>query len=491
MSIDPKFGRYCDECGRTIVKAHRIFENNEYCASCYPRVFISIPCTHCGKSARVHRLSQDPPVCRSCLLIGRICVRCEKPIINAGMISGGQPVCPSCVPHFKTAAQCTSCGKLSTRLSAMPSAGIFEKVCDSCRNKVTHKSCSVCHKYRKVVGVTAEGRPLCEACQPDLSITHSCPNCGVTVPGNGNAKCRACLNHLQIAQDLELSVLTLSREWVQVAYRQFAAWILERHPDKPSLIKLLRPNHAFFERLDVQFLDSTDITEQALLQTFGTAGLRRHLLATQFLEAYLSLEITAQAKSENADLERIQTKLQENRKQPWGSILVNYSELLRKDELPARTRRMYVSAAEVFCQYAKPSNKSCPESSIEHFLRKKPGLRANLSRFVGFCNRTYCWGLTMPPIDKLRAKLNGSPKTVAHLKKLLRTVVDQGVDNADQKTLARIIAKSLGFPAKEILGLTSKHLSSDSDHLILKINDESIQIPDELESITRAFIRKM
>ncbi len=36
MSIDFKGQRYCDECGRTIINAHRLHKGAEYCSSCYP-----------------------------------------------------------------------------------------------------------------------------------------------------------------------------------------------------------------------------------------------------------------------------------------------------------------------------------------------------------------------------------------------------------------------------------------------------------------------
>jgi hypothetical protein len=492
MSIDLKYGRYCDECGKIIIKAHRIFEGKDYCASCYPRVFVATPCVQCGESARVHRLSNEPAVCRKCEKTGRVCIRCERPIVKAGMLSAGKPVCPSCVPHFRDLAPCAACGKPSARLSAMPSVGIHEKVCDSCRNKETHKTCSICRKYRKVNGVTNDGKPFCSACQPGTAVTHQCPVCNVEVPGNGSAKCRSCLNFAQISHETDLVVLTLTRDWSKTLCRQFADWLYQRHPDKPKLIQVARSHQIIFERIDAQFLRLQDVTAHNLLEVFGTSELRKHLLASQFLTETLGLAMTAELKAESADLERIRSKLLESKKSPWGRILERYASWLLDSGIPVRTRRLYLATAEAFCQSVKFSEEGpWSDDSIEHFLRKKPGLRANLFKFVGHCSRAYGWQVKMPPRSVTQRRLSAAPATVLQLQKLLHNVSIQGIDKVDQKTLARIIAKSLGFPMKAILSLAHAECVAQSGKIVLKINGEAITIPQELGEIARAYISRL
>jgi hypothetical protein len=491
MSIDLKYGRYCDECGRTIAKAHRIFEGNDYCATCYPRIFVSRPCAQCGTSARVHRLSKVPAICRPCSKSGRVCIRCEKPIVKAGMLSAGKPVCPSCVPHFREKAPCSACGKLTTRLSAMPSIGIHEKVCDSCRKKVTHKTCAICRKHRKVAGIAEDGKPFCDACQPGEAVTHPCPTCHTQVPGKGASKCRSCLNFAQIVHETDLAVLTLTREWGQVLCRQFASWLYQRHPAAPNLIRIVRSHHIFFERLDTQFSHVEDVTAQSLLEVFGTAGLRKHLLASQFLSDTLNLEVTPELKSENADLERIRSKLFENKKSPWGQIFEQYAAWLLESGIPTRTRRLYLGTAESFCQFVKLSNAPWSEDAIVQFLRKQPGLRANLFKFVGHCSRAYGWDVKMPPRTAAQHRQASVPATVTQLQKLLHLIGRQGVDKVDKKTLARIIAKSLGFPLKTILSISHDDCRARAAALVLTVGGENITIPQELDDIMRAYIRRL
>lgn len=176
MSVDTKAGRYCDGCGRTIAKAHRIFEGKDYCSTCYANTFISKSCLQCGASARVHKHAQGDAQCRKCSLKGRVCQRCDRPIIGgAGMISAGKPVCSSCTPHFREARPCERCGRLSTRLSAVPQMGIKEKICDRCRSDVLHKTCSICRKSRKVAGYAPANKPYCVQCIPGQELNHLCP----------------------------------------------------------------------------------------------------------------------------------------------------------------------------------------------------------------------------------------------------------------------------------------------------------------------------
>lgn len=322
-------------------------------------------------------------------------------------------------------------------------------------------------------------------------MSHLCPDCGTVVPGSGNSKCRPCTNRLQLYREVELTTLILTGDWAKTLYRQFAEWLYNRQSDSPNLMKVLRAHQTFFERIDTEFFHVAQVSPAALLQTFGTAGLRKHLLVTRFLAICLSLVITPEDKAENADLDRIRTKLIENKKQPWGEILSGYAASLLSAEVSIRTRRMYVATAEAFCQFAKPSNAPWPEDMTRQFLHKKPGLRANLSKFVGYCRRAYNWEVTMPPHGHDRVKLSASPRTVPHLQKLLQEVAKEGLDKVSHVTLARIIAKSLGFPIKTFLGVSSLPLRRDLNRIILDVEGEPVVIPPELEDIVRAFIARI
>ncbi len=490
MSVDPKYGRYCDECGRTILKAHRVFQDNDYCASCYPRVFISKPCTQCGASARVHHLSRQAPFCRSCLNSGRVCMRCEKPVVKAGMISEGKPVCPACVPYFRTPEPCTGCGSMSTRLSAMPSVGIYDKLCDSCRNKITHRTCSVCRKYRKVAGTTADDKPYCEACVPGRETVHSCPDCGVELPGAGEGRCRSCLNRNQLIKEATLHAAAMTHDWMRRHCTGFAEWIWRRHSESPGLTAKYRQHQPMIERLDASFANESDVSAAALLTTFGTATLRRHLLVTQYFQDALNLSISSKEKAEAADLDRIRTKLLESKGTSWSAVLHRYSAWLENESVAIRTWRLYVATAESFCSAACVGDAPWKMEQARKFVRAHPGCIANLSKFFRYCNRVEGWSVAMPKRDD-SAKRARVPTTVSSLKKLLRRVSEVGIDEVDRETLCRVMAKSLGLRISAMQAVSISQFEDSVAVLSLSLDDELIVIPSELIPVARAYMQRL
>lgn len=490
MSVDPKFGRYCDECGRVILKAHRIYKGQDYCSTCYPRVFLKKACSLCGKSARVHRLASSEPLCRACERLGRVCVRCAKPVEVAGMMSGDKPVCPSCVPYFREKRHCAYCGKPSARLSTMPTAGIQELICDSCRNEVTHKTCSVCRKYRKVEGMDDSGKPYCAACRPGAEVSHPCPSCAAAVPGAGASRCRSCLNHEALEREGRMAASSLTHEWVGRLEQRFAEWLHAREPDKPSLVKTYRSHHALFERLDAQFVVQADATAEAILQFFGTAMLRKHLLASQFLSEALGISFTGKLKSDASERDRIDDKLRQCRKKPWANVIDQYHASLSGAGLPLRTMRLYLATAVAFCETAEVKDQAWASPTLEKFLKRQPGVRNNLSKFVGYCRRAYGWEVEMPRRPSKRLPGGLDERLVRELSKLTHRVSSEGIGNVDARVLEKIIAKSLAFRISYVTCASNDQFIETAGKYAFRSGEELIAVPDELEPYFREYVSR-
>lgn len=239
MGIDKKGVRFCDECGRGIAKAHKIHKSHEYCDTCYPRVFPSVPCSQCGESARPHRNDPQPPVCTACEIAQRKCIRCEKSVPRAALVLDGKAVCPSCVPYFREPAACAHCDRKTTRLSSAPSHGITEKICESCRNKLTHATCGGCGKYRKVAQRSELGA-RCVRCVDNPEVEHACPDCGSAVHGAGKSRCRSCANKIAMMRELNLTSAIFRNEWVAILWTRFGIWLHGQNAAKANLISLLR-----------------------------------------------------------------------------------------------------------------------------------------------------------------------------------------------------------------------------------------------------------
>jgi len=489
MSFDLKYGRYCDQCGRTIQKAHRTFQQQDYCASCYPKVFVARECVRCGASARVHRHSQEEQVCRKCSLSDRTCQRCDKPVVKAGMISQGKPVCPACVPYFRTPQPCGHCNRMSTRLSAMPSKGIDEKICDSCRNKLTHATCSLCGKYRKVTGVTARNKPHCSTCIAEKVPEHACPDCQSKVLGKGSGRCRSCLNRNLLQKEARLHVAALNNDWAKQQCENFARWLWARQKDCTTLAQIYRSHQRMFERLDMIYSESYQVTAEALLADIGPAELRRHLLVVQFLETALGVKVTAKEKEETADQERIHAKLAEHRNSSWGPVLTNYATWLESEGVAVRTRRMYVATAAMFCSEIKLDNAPWKVEQARIYLRHHPGSKANLHKFVRYCVQRLSWDVEMPSVRAhVRTRV---PITVGQLSKLVAEVKKLGLKEANQKLLSRVLAKSLGFTVAKMNTIDVSAFVNGPKGLWLEFGMERVDIPDELQPFAHAYVNRL
>lgn len=449
MGYDRKGKRFCDGCGRLIAKAHRRNHGDDYCATCYPRLFIRMPCRLCGELARFHRhVSEAERVCGTCARARRKCLRCGKALLRAAKRVAGGAVCASCAHYFTEKRPCPRCGRASSRLSRVPASAIDEPICDRCRNRLTHKTCSVCHRYRRVAGTLPDGKPYCSTCTPGISASHACPRCGAVIPGTGRGLCVACLNRERIVHETRLQELALSQPWARELYADFGGWLAAECPANRRLLAVLARHFGFFERLDAGCRSFDEVTGALLLDRVGVAGLRAHTLPMRYLRARHSITINAEEKTDHVERQRIRAILERSRPEPWGAVLERYSEWLEAKMARVRTRRLYLSTAAQFCRIESvAADGACTSEHVQHFLKHQPGLRANLFRWNAFGKE--CLGCVAEiPLVRRRRR---NPRTVRDLAKLLSAVDAVGLDRAPVKLLERTIAKSFGYTVAAFL----------------------------------------
>ena len=487
MSIDTKSGRYCDGCGRLMRTAHKLHEKSEYCGGCYRRLFKRAPCIVCSKAAVIHKNDVRPAVCPPCRIASRTCLRCDKHVPKAAMIVDDRPVCPSCVPYFKEAQQCARCDRVTSRLSTMPSAGVYERICGACRNQHTHATCSVCRKYRKVGG-SRNDLPLCAGCLDGERASHLCPGCGSDVPGKGKSQCRACLNKAAVAKEVRLTRALFAREWVELLWTRFASWMYNRTPESPRVLSVLRKHQSFFERLDAAFASPLDVTGASLLQLFGTARLRSHELPVRFFAEQLDVRVSEEAKGESSEQERINETLIAARREPWVALLHSYNQELLESAVSTRSRRMYLSGAALFCRYAGLDNAAWQPGTLERYLVEKPGARNNLSPFVTHCWKAKGWDVGMPVKGANVAALADPVRSAQKLRDTIRKIDSEGLENASLEELGSVLSVSLGLAKKVVLSPTNVY-EVTPDSVIFSLGRERIALPDELAPYARRLVQ--
>lgn len=474
MSFDQNNNRYCDECGRIIKKAHRIFQDNDYCSTCYPRIFPKVECTLCGGGARPHRHTNSPAVCRSCHIKTRKCLRCNKAVPKAGKVINGQPVCPACTPYFNEPQTCTSCGKASMRVLRAPKFGLNNPMCQPCRRKLTHKTCSVCRKHRPIFGVTDDGKAYCTSCIPGQQKSHSCTGCGVSLPGKGRSRCHSCLNLSRLIKEADLHSLTLNRQWARELLIKFAIWLHARSGHQPNCFGIFLAHEKFFELIDAHFEFTHQIQEETLLENLGVALMRQHLLASIFLQESLVITIRSEKKSDSAENSRINEKLIKNSREPWFPLLKSYHFWLKDKEISTLTKRLYLRAAEKFCQTGKIKHDSAWNDNVLYlFLKKHPGSRASLFKFITYCRIELGWPVKIPSRTTL------TPVSLSKkLKYLINQIKEVGVEIADLDLLSKMLALAFGYEHTEFVAHPWRIEKIDTTTILISDN-EKIVVPTE------------
>lgn len=488
MSYDRKGQRYCDGCGHLIAKAHRRYHGDDYCSSCYPRLFVRMPCRLCGELARFHlHVPEVERVCGKCVRKRRKCLRCGKPLPRAAKRIAGGAVCASCARYFIEKKPCPRCGRPSARLSRAPALGVDEPICDRCRNQLTHRTCSVCRRYRPVAGTFPDGKPYCAACAPGIAASHACPTCGALVPGAGHGRCLACLNRGRIARETNLQELTLSQDWVRELYAGFSEWLVAERPSDRRLLSVFARHFGLFEAVDAGCHSLTDVTSDFLLDRFGVAGLRAHALPMRYLSKCYGIVMDGTVKADHVEQQRIRKILEENRVEPWGDVLRRYSEWMVAKGVAVRTRRLYLSAADRFCRTETvEATGGYTSDQIRHFLKRHPGHRANLFKWNAFGREVLGCDAGIPP-----ARRHGrSPTTVRELGKLLRKVEAAGADQAPVKLLERVIAKAFGYSLVRFRGYVWSVEERDDEAWLCR-EGERLSVPTALVPAVVSWTRRV
>lgn len=454
MSVDPRFGRYCDGCGRGITTAVRIHLGKDYCRSCYQVNFPRVPCPECQQPMRRHRHAADDTVCTTCVRSKRTCLRCGKFTPVAAKLVGQSAVCGACAVHFRDEKPCASCGKPSKRLSRALFTGLEDEICDPCRNRLTHATCATCHRYRPIA-TTEAGQSLCKACLPAQPVTHDCPQCGKAVAGAGIGRCRACLIQTSVQAEAAMVAAELEDEGVRALWHGFVATQLEDCTDDPKRVQQIAHAAGFFRLLDRAFEDVADIDAASLMQRIDGRQLRRYLLASRYVIQTLQLDLLEE-RERAAEQRRTQAIIDRStaKKGNVGATLRSYAEWLTAHGVAPRTARLYLRAAESFSQQVSFGNAGWTQDQLVRYLKKSPGHRASLTRFVSYCRKSLGWDVKMIPQATLAAAVRRpSPvaRQVAQLRKAIAAASKMQEGTMPTKTVVRILSLALDVPAAELL----------------------------------------
>lgn len=462
MGVDHKGRRFCDECGRLALKIHRIEGRKEYCGTCYVREFTVRKCA-CGKSTRLHRTALPPYRCRSCEAQRRRCVRCDRAVPRAGLRVEGGVVCPSCRPYYLAPQFCEACGASCRSLSRQFGDPQGLRVCEPCRNKESHATCVHCRRHRAIAGRLLDEAPYCAACGPTGAASHSCPDCGGEVLGNGNGRCRSCLNLIRLGHEVALQSTLLTREDCKAWLSDFAEWLHARTPHDPALAGDFLKRVPFIARLDSMLDAEPQCSGAWLLKNISVSEMRRHELFMRYLAERHGIELSKEAKLEAAESERLAECIRHSVGKVWGPLIEDFAYKLSKGGYRTRTQRQYVSAAAALCKNTQVTGDGWKPELMTKYLAKKPGQRGNFGVFFRYCEKYCGWSAPAMPA---RDRPNRDAPAVKRFKLMLKKV-EGAKELAAISDIERLIEIAFALAPNDLQG-ASLVQQQDVTHLVIE-----------------------
>jgi len=409
----------CDECGRQMIKTHRLYRGHRYCATCYKREFPHRVCSRCGCYARILRRDLAA-VCHKCES-DQPCIRCGKASYTVGKITIYGRVCNTCSPYFRKQEQCEVCGALSSRLVRSNAQGHDRRMCPKCLT-AAHGTCQACKRHRKLQ-LASSGQKVCRKCF--LYGTRLCTQCGQSMSAGYGSRCEHCYWRSLLEKRVRLDCVAFSTQVMAEHFASFGQWLLAEVGENKSALTIHRYLQ-FFREIEQQWGDIPGY--DLLLSWFGAAGLRRVMLPMRWIETVGLATPDEEAKTEDSERRRI-TVIQERfaHGSSERALLDSYLQMLFDRLAAGKTtlvsvRLALTPVAGLLSSFAD-GNKGrwLPgQQELNAYLAKKPGQRAAVSGFVRYLREVHNAEVRLPSANRTEAKRLRRKNLEAELLTLMR-----------------------------------------------------------------------
>lgn len=382
----------CHGCGLEVVRIHRRYREECFCQACYSQLFLRRYCPSCGCMARLY-IADISAVCRSCERAAP-CIRCGRIGRLIGKLTRDGPVCNSCAHVFRELRSCACCGRMSNNLSKSSASG-FEGLLCTCCARSHYGSCQMCGRYRELSS-SLDHRRVCLKCARLGYI--SCTVCGEIMPGGYGRRCQECYWRSRFSQRLEKGCLIIGNSKVGNRYRQFCLWLCKTYGNRLACIKMGRYG-IFFE--EVNALKIAIFNYQLLLTSFGAARLRRFPLIAKWLQVNEQSPEICIMKILASEQLRIQYILSKTRSPQAQKVFEAYMLTMKKrydaGNITLTSLRFALAAASNLFANSEHRGHLLPvQSDLNSYLRKSPGMRAQLTGIVNYLNSNYTNQLVLP-----------------------------------------------------------------------------------------------
>ncbi len=365
-----------------------------------------LPCESCGSRTR-SRDGEGKPVCKSCAIKDRTCLRCGKPLPRASMTVEEGSLCWPCSVHYREPKPCPVCGQMSLRLARDIKRGFADQpVCESCRRK-GNVTCASCGKNRHPAGTLENGSVVCKSCLERGDKPFVCASCGKEGKPHSKTICHACYWRKRADKRFKDSVAMFSRDWTKEAFHKFYGDLIVRQDVHKVATVSLERYFLFFAKLDASFASPKEITAESMIAAFGAEGMRRHAVPYGYLiKEKIVPELAREALEESSERRRQMLMVSRAKNTWYGSLIERFHLHLEKiNERYAERgwkgkRRRFVPrtvsadlrAASMFLaslseDQGVSSLQQVQQHHLDRFLSDHDGYRTSIRAFLRYLDR--------------------------------------------------------------------------------------------------------
>lgn len=453
-------------------KAHRVYKEHRYCATCYARVFKRQMCPQCGNLARF-RKDDETSVCHTCEN-DKPCIRCGRFEYAIGKITAYGPVCNACAHHFRKPEPCEVCGEHSTRLTRLSRLGHGHRMCPKCAS-ADQSTCQACRRHR-LLQASPDGRLLCNTCLELGDIP--CPKCLVLMPAGNGKQCQRCYWRSLAEKRIQMDCAAFVTSRMARYFEAFGNWLLEKVQEQKAALKI-HGYLPFFLEIEKQWKDIP--TYAQLLTLFGAAKLRRVLLPVQWMEAAGLVVIDKEAKHEDSDRRRIVATLDKLMHGSMARTLLDgyHKVLVEKLSVSAttlRSIRLALTPAAALLHQAEAMERLPPDQAVLNmYLKKSPGQRASISGFVRHLRDAHNVEISLPKEELGKAHQQRRKKLEVEMMALLKEPGES--DEFKQRWLSISLAYFHGLSRKVVRTIPEAHMKHADEGLVVEWNNHSYWVP--------------
>ncbi len=237
----------------------------------------------------------------------------------------------------------------------------------------------------------------------------------------------------------------------------------------------------FFAVLDAQCMGTHELSQQRLLDVFGTEGLRRAMRPVRFLACQLALPWDGDDGMADSDRRRVAATSAAAHGQTWAEDLAAYERHLAAGrKIAPATKRMYVASAAALLRTASVETAAeLTQAHVSRYLHRYRGRRTNVMRFLSWVS-----GVSGADFDVGKARRTKPRKhekeTLRKAASLLARLQSPRSTREGRALLAAAISVVHGVPLNKVLALRRNQADSNGPRVVLWHDDDTIELAGPL-----------